>query len=1084
MTLRKRTLLIIVLTLVSLLGVLFSVVSTIMLNGFAQVERDDTLKNIQRVNDALSDEISKLSLTVQDWSNWDDSYKFVEDHNEEFIQSNLQEKSLTNLKLGLMVYLDSQGQVIFGTGVDTAQGILTPLPASFETYLQNGELRSEEANPTKIAGVLFFDETPMLVVARPIFNSDSQGPSHGTLIMGRPLDALTVKALSDRTHLQIKIERYGGLNLPADFQLAQGSLSPNQASKTFIKPVDDHIIAGYTLVNDLANKPGLLLQVELPRDVYQQGQLTLNYFIISLLIVGLIFGLVTLLLLEKSVLNPLARLSTNVKAIRTSQDVGARVSVKGKDELSSLGHDINLMLEGLGQAQATQRESEERYRQLVELSPDTIVVQSQGKLSFINSAGTKLIGAPSPDQLEGKEFFRFIKTDNPLQALQGWLQPENANQVDLKEHQLVRLDGRIVDVEIATVPIVYQGQPAAQSIVRDITGRKQAELLERDRNKVLEMVATNQPLSDVLAQLLRMIERQQPEAQGAIVLQNGRLYQNGGPALPEELVLSVHGSMIGPEAATQGTPTYPSSNLTVTRLAGNNELRKFREIIFAKRLHTVWTNLIFAGNGQVLGSINVFFPTAYQPERVDEVLLELACKLAAISIEQRHLTTQLAYQAHHDSLTGLPNRLFFEEHFQRTISQVAQSGDAAALLFFDLDRFKIVNDTLGHHIGDCLLQQVAQRLKRSVRRNDIVARMGGDEFTIILAELNDPDDAVRVAQKIVEAFQTPFVIQGHELKISGSLGVSLLPSDGQTTEELLKKADSAMYQAKENGRNNYQLFAMELSDAKLERLELEKDLSKALERGELSLHYQPLLQLDSGQIIGVEALLRWNHPTLGQIPPATFIPIAEESGLIIEVGNWVLKEACLQNKAWQRSGLANFKVAVNVSALQFQQADLVETVAGELKRSGLDPRWLELEITESVVMNKIDQTALQLSRLRQLGVSISIDDFGTGYSSLNYLRRLPIDTIKIDRSFISDLNTDGPEISSEGAIILAITTMAHNLNLKVLAEGVETAAQLEFLSRIGCNQVQGYYFLRPTTSVELEEWARRLNIANKAGFLR
>jgi predicted signal transduction protein with EAL and GGDEF domain len=362
--------------------------------------------------------------------------------------------------------------------------------------------------------------------------------------------------------------------------------------------------------------------------------------------------------------------------------------------------------------------------------------------------------------------------------------------------------------------------------------------------------------------------------------------------------------------------------------------------------------------------------------------------------------------------------------------------------------------------------------------------MGGDEFTIILAELNDTNDAVRVAQKIVEAFQTPFVIQGHELKISGSLGVSLIPSDGQTTEELLKKADSAMYQAKENGRNNYQLFAMELSDAKLERLELEKDLSKALERGELSLHYQPLLQLDSGQIIGVEALLRWNHPTMGQIPPATFIPIAEESGLIIQIGNWVLKEACLQNKAWQRSGLANFKIAVNVSALQFQQADLVETVAGELKRSGLDPRWLELEITESVVMNKIDQTALQLSRLRQLGVSISIDDFGTGYSSLNYLRRLPIDTIKIDRSFISDLNTDGAEISSEGAIILAITTMAHNLNLKVLAEGVETAAQLEFLSGIACDQVQGYYFLRPTTSVELEDWARRLNIANTAGFLR
>lgn len=1078
MTLRKKTLFIIAFTLVSLFLVLVTIVSTTMLNGFARVERDDTLKNIQRVNDALSDEMSKLSLTVQDWSNWDDSYKFVDDKNKEFIRSNLQDQSLVNLKLGLMVYLDTQSQLVFGTEVDLDKGVTTSLPPGFENYLLTGELKSDEANPTKIAGLLFVDNTPMLVVVRPIFNSDGQGPSHGTLIMGRPLNEETLKAIADRTHLQITVKQYNSPDLPADFQAARTALPLDQPASNLIKPLDDNTIAGYVVLKDLANKPGLLLRIEVPRDIYQQGQLSLDFLIISLLVVSLIFGLVTLLLLEKTVLAPLAYLSKNVKAIRTSQDLKARIQVKGKDELASLGQDINTMLAGLAQAQITQQESEERYRQLVELSPDTIVVQTQGKLSFVNNAGISLIGAATSQQIVGQDVSRFIENVTLPTSLNTWgrLKPSATEvKLELKEYQLIRLDGQVVEVEISTVPIIYQGQPATQSIIRDITDRKQAELLERDRNQVLEMVATNQPLSDVLAQLLKMIERQHGGATGAVVLQNGRIYQTNGPMLPEDLVLAVHGELIGPNAATEGRFTFPDSNLRVMTLAGTLELREFRETIFNHRLHTVWTNLVFAGNGQVLGSINIFFPAASQPKRGDIELLEMACKLAAIAIEQRHLTTQLAYQAQHDSLTGLPNRLFFEERLQQIITQVSQNGDVAALLFFDLDRFKIVNDTLGHHIGDCLLQQVAQRLKRNVRHNDIVARMGGDEFTIILSDLSNSDDAIRIAQKIVEAFQAPFVIQEHELKISGSLGVSLIPSDGQTTTELLKKADSAMYQAKENGRNNYQLFAIELSDAKLERLELERDLGKALERGELSLNYQPLLVLDSSELIGVEALLRWNHPKLGQIPPATFIPIAEESGLIIPIGKWVLREACLQNKAWQRNGLGKFKVAINVSALQLQQADLVDTIAFELERSGLEAHWLELEITESVVMNKIDQTSVQLSRLRQLGVSISIDDFGTGYSSLNYLRQLPIDTIKIDRSFVSDLSTGTLKKSSEAAIIRAITTMAHSLDLKVVAEGVETAAQLNFLKKLGCNIVQGYFFLKPTTSTGFEKWLELLN---------
>ncbi|MCZ7572023.1 MAG: EAL domain-containing protein [Ardenticatenaceae bacterium] len=452
----------------------------------------------------------------------------------------------------------------------------------------------------------------------------------------------------------------------------------------------------------------------------------------------------------------------------------------------------------------------------------------------------------------------------------------------------------------------------------------------------------------------------------------------------------------------------------------------------------------------------MYFREPREPDGDERTLLEMAGYLAAIAIEQRQLTDRLAYQAQHDSLTGLPNRVLFEDRLQQAIAQAARRAELLALLFVDLDRFKLINDTLGHAVGDSLLQQVAWRLERRVRRTDTIARMGGDEFTLVATELKDPQGAARVAEKLLDALKTPFEVEGHELFVTGSIGISLFPDDGQDVTELLRKADSAMYRAKEQGKNEYQFYSTEVDTATLERLKLERQLYQAVERGELTLYYQPQFDLRIGQVVGLEALLRWHRLGFGMISPATFIPMAEESGLIISIGTWALREACQQSKVWQRDGHPAVKVAVNVSALQFTRPDFVEVTARALEQSGLEPHLLELELTESMLMYNTQDTALKLARLQTLGVRIAIDDFGTGYSSLAYLQHLPIDTLEIDRSFVRYIRASAENTPDKAVIVRAITTLAHSLQMRVVAEGVETRAQLQFLRQIGCHGVQGF----------------------------
>jgi diguanylate cyclase (GGDEF)-like protein/PAS domain S-box-containing protein len=444
---------------------------------------------------------------------------------------------------------------------------------------------------------------------------------------------------------------------------------------------------------------------------------------------------------------------------------------------------------------------------------------------------------------------------------------------------------------------------------------------------------------------------------------------------------------------------------------------------------------------------------------------------------RRQSEDKIRYLAFYDGLTGLPNRTFYKELLMRALAVAQRRGKPLATLFIDLDSFKRINDTLGHSDGDRLLQAVAKRLGLCVRASDSVARpeedvtastvsrLGGDEFIVLLNDLSAANDAALVARRILEDLSAPFMLSGHEVVISASIGISLYPLDGEDPETLLKNADIAMYQAKQQGKNNFQFYSPAMNKTTLERLTLESDLRKALERQEFVLYYQPKVDSSTRRISGVEALLRWKHATRGLVAPAEFIPLAEETGLIVPIGEWVLRTACAQNKAWQAAGFTPIPMAVNLSNLQFNQKDLLKSVINILKTTGMDPRYLELEITESTIMQYPDKAIAVLRELKKVGIRISIDDFGTGYSSLNYLRRLPLDCLKIDRSFIMNIITN----SDDAAITMAVVTMAHSLKLNVVAEGVETEEQFAYLRGLGSDEAQGYLISRP---VPAEEFTR------------
>ncbi len=659
-----------------------------------------------------------------------------------------------------------------------------------------------------------------------------------------------------------------------------------------------------------------------------------------------------------------------------------------------------------------------------------------GEITFANPAAANMTGYTLED-LVGRPIDQIVldsNADSPEgKPAAGHLPAESIRRGSDKT--VVRVDGTSFPADSVSTPILeHDVQVGSVMTLKDETFRKRAE--EEQRQALSLLSATIESTADGIL----VVDKDGKE----VLLLNNRFLEMWN--VPEALVQTI----------TQTKDDGPLLAYVTTQC-------KDPEIFFKKVLELYRQpdlesfDILELHDGRI-------FERFTKPQRIGGKNVGRVWSFRDIT-KRKQAEERLRYLANFDPLTSLPNRTLFYDRLSQALQRASWHKRSVAVLFLDLDRFKNINDTLGHAFGDLVLKSVSERLVACVREGDTVARLGGDEFVLILDNLAQEEDTRLIAQKIQSNLSSPFMVEGRECFITTSIGIALYPNDGSDYETLIKNADAAMYRAKDKGKNTYQHYSPALNAKVSERLTLENNLRRALERNEFELHYQPMVEPMGGRLIGVEALIRWKRPGVGMVAPSEFIPVAEETGLILPIGEWVLQAACTQNKAWQSAGLPPIRMAVNLSGGQFQQQTLVETISKILHETALSSQYLELELTESIIMKSTEVTVTTLRRLDALGIKISVDDFGTGYSSLSYLKRFPVSTLKIDRTFVRDLITD----PDDKAIVKAIITLAHSLKLGVVAEGVETQEQLNFLRALHCDLVQGNWFSKPLPAEDLAQ---------------
>ncbi len=780
-----------------------------LLRSFVRLEEEHTNQDLSRIDQALDQLNYSLYTFTSDWSHWDDLYAFMLGKKPEFIPNNINLTAFLNSTINFLSYWDKNGKLVFGAAVDTDKGKFRAYPAGLEKFLYPNSLLLDRPDLTKdVRGYISLPEGIMMVAAAGVSNGDKTTPPSGAMVTGRFISPKIIDKLSEQTKLKLTLFTLPDIQNNPTLNTIFQTISENKNGH-MSQNIDKKTLAGYTLIKDIEQKPIGMFRMTAPRSVYLSGLRAINYYLISFVILGVIFSIALLWLLRILVIRRLEKLNLDVAEIRTSNKLSRRVNAAGNDELSSVSTEINRML---GVIEMSQEQLENRVAQRTE---------------------------------------------------------------ELKQSN-VKLEQEIIE-------------------------RKSVE----------------------------------------------------------------------------------------------------KELIIHK-----------------------------------EHLVRLA---------------------HYDSLTSLPNRAHFNDMLNTSITAANKNKKKLAILFIDLDRFKNINDTFGHNTGDLVLKEVAERFSLVLRSGDILARLGGDEFIILLNNIDDPKYAGPVAQKLIETCKKPVYANKHEFFLTTSIGICIYPDDGISLEDLQRNADMAMYRAKRSGGSIYEYFTEAMNSEALERAQLESALRKAINNNEFILHYQPKLNLADGMMTGAEALIRWESPELGMISPAKFIPLAEETGLILPIGEWTLREACRANKAWQDAGYSPICVAVNLSPKQFRHQDIAQIVSDVLNETKLDPTWLELEITETAIVDDAEAGTNKLNAICNMGVKIAIDDFGTGYTSISYLKRFPVSILKIDQSFVKGI----PENRDDIAITAGVIALAHRLGIKVVAEGVETAEQLQFLADNACDMVQGYYLSRP-----------------------
>lgn len=721
-----------------------------------------------------------------------------------------------------------------------------------------------------------------------------------------------------------------------------------------------------------------------------------------------------------------------------------------------------------GQAGLRLKNPDALFATLVEDAYETVlIIDRDGRVCYANASIERVLGH-RPALLLGSELASLVHPEDAAQAsgacdALSLSAPRQERTPRMIEVRFGHADGSWPVLESVLSAL---DAPSLSGIVitsRDITERKLGESILAGQNHVLEMIGMDAPLHDVLMALARLLEAHFDGMHAAILLldQDGlRARLGAAPSLAPDYLRALDGIAVGSRVGAGGARGAGGRQFALIDVRQDLQWADYRDLAKRHGYHACWAAPILSAKGEVLGALGMHYREPHQACAIELKLAEDTARIAGIAIERKRTEAKFNHMAYHDALTGLPNRVLLQDRLNQAIIHGERIKDSGAVLFIDLDQFKQINDTLGHHAGDRLLQEVARRLQNCMRKEDSLGRLGGDEFVLTLMAPADSRSAAQVAQKIMDALQAPVMLDGLAVKVSCSVGISMYPGDGQSAEVLMRNADIAMYRAKAKGRGNFQYFTPDLNVQVQNRNSIAVNLRQALARGEFSLDYQCQVALSSGAILAVEALLRWRHPERGLIAPLEFIAVAEDTGLILPIGDWVLRAGCAQLKRWHDAGHGGLRLAINLSPRQLVQSDIVNVLAGILTETGLPPTALSLEITEDILAYPFEEKLRTLRLLRQLGVHLSLDHFGTGYSSLADLQRLSLDSLKIDGSFIRGIGGAAKDMALTNAII----AMAAQLQLQVIAEGVETGEQASFLRAHGCQVGQGYFYGKPVTA--------------------
>ncbi|MDN3578763.1 EAL domain-containing protein [Chitinimonas viridis] len=733
------------------------------------------------------------------------------------------------------------------------------------------------------------------------------------------------------------------------------------------------------------------------------------------------------------------------------------ISVGGRELLYSIIHDIGRQTEAERRMRLTRHTFEHAHIAAVWVATD-------GCIRDANAYACRMLQSTLA-QVAGQPVWRYAPQLQEAQWQERWNQIKAAGALSFRL-DIAGADGKSTPIEVHATHMALDGDEFIIAYARNIQDQVRAEGLLSLQHEVLESLAAGHALSHVMEATARGVENLLPDARCSILILDGNQLRHGAsPSLAPAFMAAIEGISIGPKVGSCGSAAYFNRVVEVEDVAHDPLWQGYAQLASEHGVAACWSTPIHGSDGRVLGTFAIYYGERRLPSEFHRRVVDACTHLIGIAIEHREAEARVHSLAFYDPLTGLPNRSLFADRVELALAHAIRDNSPLAVLFVDLDRFKTINDSLGHAAGDRLLKTMATRLEQVVRESDTVCRQGGDEFVLLL---NDCDalGAASVAEKLIAAAAEKVEFDGLTLNGSASVGIALFPDDGTDYDNLLKHADAAMYRAKELGRNAFCFYQPAMDKDAAERLEVEAALRLALSRQELLLHYQPQVHIADGSVYGLEALVRWRHPQWGMVSPARFIPIAEESGLIDAVGSWVLDEACRQMAEWVRIGIAPPRISVNLSARQFRHDDIPNLVAQTLARHGLAPAQLTLEITESLMMVRDEHTLAALNKLDAMGVALAVDDFGTGYSSLGYLKRYPVGELKLDQSFVRDLSED----AEDRALASAVVRIGQSLRMTVVAEGVETAEQLAFLQSEGCDVAQGYHFARPLAPVDLALW--------------